>query len=168
MIAPSVRHEGFASSGYRFQRTAYNKNSASSFPMPVSSTPINSAPRARFTVHVEQPSQIFNLQKSPAETFKVPLTRNIQEIYNTGLRILSVPIRRVRGLATALNSLTQFSYVFETVGLMMGPENVSSEPGGITFLLGELVQRQKGVQLKCQYADVDDAQPQLYFGQTYR
>lgn len=95
-------------------------------------------------------------------------TSNPSEVLHRGLRVLSVPIRRVRGLTTTLAKLADFNYLFETVGLLTASSEDFDEYRGFSFQLEEMNARSHSFSLKCQYCDVDDMHPEISFGQTYR
>ncbi len=165
----------YPSTNTGYQRNAY-RQPASSIPQLARTfaTPQKGQSRANLPCHsglqgsqqsISQSRQTLAPPPQFGDKFKTPLTDRPAD---AGLQTLSVPIRRVRGLATALNKLDHLSYVFETVGTILESDDAPPVLGGITFLLEELASRQRGVQLKCQYTDVDGIRPEVYFGQVYR
>ncbi|KAM3178241.1 hypothetical protein ACTXT7_002950 [Hymenolepis weldensis] len=86
-----------------------------------------------------------------------------------GVHVFSLPIRRIRGLAAALNRQTSCEYIFETVGRIIEEETPSkSIPCGVTFRLEEHNGHAKGVHLKCVFVDIDDVKPEIYYNGVYR
>ncbi|KAL5110875.1 hypothetical protein TcWFU_009069 [Taenia crassiceps] len=87
---------------------------------------------------------------------------------NSGLRVFSVPVRRVRGLTAALNKLDQCPFIFETVGRIVECEMTSSKSCLLVFRLEEQSERSHAVQLNCRFEDVDGSCPEIFNGRIYR
>lgn len=88
---------------------------------------------------------------------------------SSGVHVFSLPIRRIRGLAAALNRQTSCEYIFETVGRITEEETPSTSiPCGVTFRLEEHNGHAKGVHLKCVFVDIEDIKPEIYYNGVYR
>nr|VZI03816.1 unnamed protein product [Spirometra erinaceieuropaei] len=86
---------------------------------------------------------------------------------NSGLRVFSVHLRRIRGLTLALNRISQLSYILETVGILSISPNESSTYKNFYFELQELENRPHPVRLKCLYSDIDGVNPDINVGDVY-
>ncbi|KAL5970528.1 Spermatogenesis-associated protein 22 [Taenia solium] len=86
---------------------------------------------------------------------------------SSGLRVFSVPVRRVRGLTAALNKLDPCPFIFETVGRIVECE-ASSDSCVLTFRLEDQSERPHAVQLNCRFEDVDEICPEIFNGRIYR
>nr|CDS30865.1 spermatogenesis associated protein 22 [Hymenolepis microstoma] len=88
---------------------------------------------------------------------------------STGVHIFSLPIRRIRGLATALNKQTSCEYIFETVGRITEEESPSKSLSyGIPFRLEEYNAQTRGLHLKCVFVDMEDINPAINSNGVYR
>ncbi|KAH9282434.1 hypothetical protein ECG_04529 [Echinococcus granulosus] len=105
---------------------------------------------------------------SLSSTCKENMKSTSPEMPTTGLRVFSVPVRRVRGLTAALNKLDSCPFIFETVGRIVECKKTSSACCVLTFRLEERSERPRGVQLKCQFEDVDEICPEIFNGRIYR
>ncbi|VDO05705.1 unnamed protein product [Rodentolepis nana] len=129
-------------------------------PMPLQSTKFNFEHQTNVSSSQFRPLMASSLEASKPQT---------NAKLSAGVHIFSLPIRRIRGLATALNRQTSCEYIFETVGRIIEEEtpfkNVSC---GIAFRLEEYNGQARGLHLKCIFVDMEDINPTIHYNGVYR
>ncbi|VDD82590.1 unnamed protein product [Mesocestoides corti] len=133
-------------------------------------------PKAKFTIKkdVKISQSQYNQTDTPVHgtqfgnIFRSTSTQKTLEMSSAGLRVFSVPVRRIRGLTPMLNKLENCPYIFETVGTIVESDETPSLSHSVAFYLEELANKSRGVQLKCNFSDIDGIHPEIYYGRIYR
>lgn len=96
------------------------------------------------------------------------ITENISDCVDDTLHVITVQIKRLRGLGTQLQRVCQIPFLFEVVGFCASRSGCFSNVDGFQFTLQETNNNSNNIALNCAFYDFERIYPNVQVGNCYR